>query len=125
MHFATARVPNISELPQIVRLQTAPTMVGAATLYLQTILLEDLLQGCDQSIGVVLVEHDGRLHLEHVVVRAVGADEDAVIAHAVGDVGSVMGRGLAGLRVKHQLSAHEEPEPAHIANQRVTLGQRR
>ena len=66
---------------------------------LQAVFLQNSLQRCHQSVGVVLVEDDGRLHFEHIVIGTIGADENAVITHAIGDVSGVMGRGQARLRV--------------------------
>ena len=87
-------------------------------------LAEDAVKGRHEPVGVARREAHGRLDLQHVVERAVGADE-----HAAGRAsGSPRCRRSvpAGSRrdaVAHQLDADEQAEPAHVADERVTRPQ--
>jgi hypothetical protein len=51
---------------------------------------QDPVQRLDQESGVVPREGEGRLDLEDVPERTVGADEDPFLAHTLGDIGSFL-----------------------------------
>ena len=77
----------------------------------------------DEEIRVGCGEHERRLHLDHVVVRAVRAEQDAVIAHALnGGVGQVGGR-CPFLSVTDELDAREETPATRVAHRPVTVTQ--
>ena len=82
---------------------------------------EHAVEGRDDPRDPVRGDDQRRFDLQHVRRGAVGADEDAVVAHAFGDVSRERGPGLAGLAVRDEVHAEVEAAAAHVADRRVAL----
>jgi len=68
---------------------------------------EDGVQSHDEEIGVGLRENQWRAELDHVVMRAVGAGEDAAFAQTIDDVRSLIGRRFASLTIEHKVDTEK------------------
>ncbi len=70
--------------------------------------MEDFVQRGGEQIGVGIRENQWRTKLDDVVVRAVGASEDAAFAEAIDDIGGLFCGGGTGGTVVDQIDAEEE-----------------
>src|SRR5205085_5681787 len=71
------------------------------------VLGEDLVIRGDEAVRVLAREDERRLHLDHVVERPVGGEEEALLLHPLDDVGSLLRRGLERRPVTHELDPEE------------------
>src|SRR5579862_2000496 len=85
---------------------------------------ERLLEGLDEQVRIIVAERHRGPDLHDVVVRPVGAEQDAALAHPVGDERGLLTRRLQGLAVLHELHAEEEAGAADVPDERVTVGER-
>lgn len=72
----------------------------------------------EEMVGVFLVKRHRRANLQHIVERAIRADQHALVSQAVGDERRFDTRRLEGFWIAHQLEAPEESRTANIADQR-------
>jgi hypothetical protein len=81
----------------------------------QKILPQDLIHSLRQAVRVGPVEAEEWLDLDHVLERPVGAEQNAVLAHAVRRVTRLRGGRLQGLPVPDHFEAAEQAHAAYIA----------
>jgi hypothetical protein len=56
---------------------------------------EGLVEGLEEEVGVLVLEYQGRPDLEHVSGGAGGAEQDPALAHRLGHLAGLPGRGRA------------------------------
>ena len=79
-----------------------------STARLRCIVFQDGVQSLDEQTCIGFRENQRRAQLDDVVMRAVGAREDAAIAQAVDDVGRLQRGRLARFKVEHKIGSQEQ-----------------
>ena len=86
---------------------------------LRRVFLQDEIQSLQEDFSVKFGENQRRAQLDDVVMRSVGAGENAAIAKAVDHVGGLQRSRLTRFTVEHKIDPQEQSRAAHIADQSV------
>src|SRR5271170_8038189 len=73
------------------------------------IFAKNRIERSNEEIGVLFGEDEWRPEFQHVVMRAVCAGQNATVAEAVHDVGSLARRWGTRFAINHEIYAEKEP----------------
>src|SRR5690349_18608772 len=87
-------------------------------------LLQHAGEGGRQVLRIRGVERHGWPDLDDVVERSVGTEQDAEIAHPIGDVRRLRGSRLERLTILDEFDAEEQPRSPDVPDSRMVADER-
>ena len=84
-------------------------------------LAKDSIEQCDQLIDIVRANGQWGFDLEDVVVWSIGADQDALFAHAVNNIVRQWRILCAAIAIGDRIDPDKQADTAHIANRWVLV----